>query len=66
MEQYQFWQQDNHPIEIWTLKVFEQKLKYVHDNPVEAGLVLESTDWKYSSARNYAMDDHSVLAIDVG
>ena len=25
----QFWQQDNHPIEIWSLKVFEQKLDYI-------------------------------------
>jgi putative transposase len=66
VQQYQFWQHDNHPIEIWTLKVFEQKLRYIHENPVEAGFVLESTDWKYSSARNYALDDHSVLEIDLG
>ena len=25
----QFWQQDNKPIEIWSLNVFEQKLKYI-------------------------------------
>ena len=66
VQHYQFWQQDNHPIEIWSLKVFEQKLRYDHENPVEAGFVLESTDWKYSSARNYALDDHSVLEIDLG
>jgi putative transposase len=65
VQRYQFWQQDNHPIEIWTLKVFEQKLQYVHDNPVVAGFVLESTDWKYSSARNYAMNDQTILEIDL-
>jgi putative transposase len=65
VRRYQFWQHDNHPIEIWSLKVFEQKLQYIHENPVEAGFVTESTDWKYSSARNYALDDQSVLEIDL-
>jgi putative transposase len=32
---------------------------------VEACFVTESTDWKYSSARNYALDDQSVLEIDL-
>ncbi|MEL7251394.1 MAG: transposase [Bacteroidota bacterium] len=27
---------------------------YIHQNPVKAGLVLESTDWAYSSAQDYA------------
>ena len=61
----QFWQQDNHPIEIWSLKVFEQKLNYIHNNPVETGFVTDPIDWKYSSARNYGNDDHTVLEIDM-
>ncbi len=65
LEHHQFWQHECHPIEMWSLKVFEQKLQYMHENPVEAGFVLEYTDWKCSSARNYAKDDHSVLEIDV-
>ena len=48
----QFWQQNNQPIEIWSLKVFEQKLNYIHNNPVESGFVTDPIDWKYSSARN--------------
>ena len=50
---YQFWQQDNHPIELegnW----IDQKLAYIHNNPVEAGLVREPEDYLYSSAGNYA------------
>ncbi len=50
---YQFWQQDNHPIELegdW----IDQKLAYVHNNPVEAGIVREPEDYLYSSAGNYA------------
>lgn len=62
---YQFWQQNNHPIEIWTLKVFEQKLNYVHQNPVQTGFVTDPIDYKYSSARNYGNDDQTVLEIDL-
>ena len=61
----QFWQQDNHPIEIGSLKVFEQKLKYIHQNPVESGFTTDPIDWKYSSARNYGNDDHTILEIDI-
>ena len=42
----QFWQQNNKPIEIWSLKVFEQKLNYIHQNPVETGFVTDPIDWK--------------------
>ena len=61
----QFWQQHNHPIEIWSLKVFEQKLNYIHQNPVKAGFVTDPIDWKYSSARNYGNDDATILEIDL-
>ncbi len=61
----QFWQQSNNPIEIWTFKVFKQKLDYIHNNPVESGFVTNPLDWKFSSARNYGNDDHTVLQIDL-
>jgi putative transposase len=31
----------------------QQKLDYVHDNPVEAGFVEKPEDWLWSSARDY-------------
>lgn len=37
--------------------VFLTKLNYVHENPVCAGLVEESTDWKWSSARFWYLDE---------
>ena len=61
----QFWQQNNHPIEIWSLKVFEQKLNYIHNNPVESGFVTNAIDWKYSSARNYGDNNQTILEIDL-
>jgi hypothetical protein len=59
------WQQNNLPIEIWSLKVFEQKLVYIHNNPVESGFVTDPIDWKYSSARNYGNNNQTVLEIDL-
>jgi len=50
----QFWQQHNKPIELWSPKVIDQKVDYIHKNPVEAGFVLEPEHWKYSSAINYS------------
>ncbi len=61
----QFWQQHNQPIEIWSAKVFWQKLNYIHQNPVKSGFVTDPIAWKYSSARNYGDDDQTVLEIDV-
>jgi REP element-mobilizing transposase RayT len=49
----QFWQHDNHPIELWSSKVTWEKINYIHNNPVEAGLVYRPEDYVYSSARDY-------------
>jgi len=65
VEKYQFWQQHNMPIEIWSYKVFEQKLNYIHNNPIETGFVTNAVYWKYSSARNYGDNDHTILEIDL-
>lgn len=59
VKEKQFWQQNNQPIEIWSLKVFEQKLNYIHNNPAESGFVTDPIDWKYSSARNYGNNDQT-------
>ena len=51
---FQFWLQDNRPIELWSNEVIQQKLTYIHNNPVATGLVNEPWHWKYSSAIDYA------------
>ena len=50
---YQFWQQDNQPKIIYTPEFAAQKLEYIHNNPVEAGLVEKAEEYIYSSARDY-------------
>jgi hypothetical protein len=49
-----FWEPENHPIELWSNAVIEQKLEYIHQNPVEEGLVFRAEDYMYSSAVDYA------------
>ena len=48
------WQPGNHPIELWSNKVINQKLAYIHENPVEEGVVFQPEDYMYSSAYDYA------------
>ncbi|WKN32910.1 transposase [Porifericola rhodea] len=38
---YQFWQQDNHPVELSNNQMMDQRLDYIHQNTVAAGLVYE-------------------------
>jgi REP element-mobilizing transposase RayT len=51
---YQFWQQHNKPIELYDNKIIEQRLDYLHNNPVEEGFVFEPHEYKYSSAIDHS------------
>jgi hypothetical protein len=50
---YQFWRQDNQPKECFSSGFTVQKLNYIHNNPVEAGIVDKPEEYLYSSARDY-------------
>jgi hypothetical protein len=50
----QFWRHDNKPIELWSNKVISEKIRYIHNNPVEEGLVFRPEDYRYSSAVDYS------------
>jgi putative transposase len=60
----QFWQQHNKPIELWSVAVIDQKIDYIHNNPVEAGFVSEPEHWKYSSAIDFS-GGKGLLEIDI-
>ena len=51
--EYQFWRQDNQPKELYSPSFVFQKLNYIHNNPVEAGIVDKPEEYLYSSARDY-------------
>lgn len=50
---HQLWKQNNHPIELISPKWIYQKMNYIHNNPVVAGIVNKIEDYRYSSASNY-------------
>ena len=54
---YQFWRQDNQPQELYSAKFVFQKRNYIHQNPVEAGIVENPEHYLYSSARDYFLQE---------
>lgn len=58
------WHAGFQPKAIYGHEVFEQKLRYLHENPVRKGLVRVPEDWWYSSARNYAGERDVCAQID--
>jgi putative transposase len=44
-----FWQKGFSSIDIYTYEFVVQKVRYIHMNPVRAGLVKTQAEWKYSS-----------------
>jgi len=52
--EHQVWQEGSHPQQIQDDDMMEQKLVYMHNNPVKRGYVDDPVHWRHSSARNYA------------
>ena len=50
---FQIWRRQAFSFEIYYQKTFEQKLNYIHMNPVAAGLVNYPEDFCYSSYKSY-------------
>lgn len=50
---YQYWRQDNRPMEITSNEFFQQKMEYIHYNPVKEGFCYQAVDYPYSSALWY-------------
>jgi len=60
---YQVWQEGFHPELIQSDDMLVQKIEYIHYNPVKRGYVDEAEHWRYSSARNFVLNDHSVISL---
>jgi REP element-mobilizing transposase RayT len=50
---YRFWQPDNHAEECFSLPFMWQKLNYIHNNPIRAGIVDKAEEYISSSAADY-------------
>lgn len=51
---YMFWEKDNHAVLLDTNEMMDQRLNYIHQNPVGAGIVDDPHHYLFSSARDYA------------
>ena len=61
---YQFWRQDNHPLQLETITFTLNKLNYLHNNPVKAGLVEKAEDYLLSSAKDYYFGTTGILPVE--
>lgn len=50
---YKFWKDDNHAILLDNNEMIDQKLEYIHNNPVAAMIVNSPEQYVFSSARDY-------------
>ena len=65
-QEYRIWKDDYHPVALKSEKWFHEKINYLHANPVRKGFVELPEFWKYSSARNWILNDNSIITIDKG
>jgi putative transposase len=54
IKEYKFWQDGNEAKEIHSDEFLDQKLDYIHNNPVVAEIVNEPQDYRYSSVIDYS------------
>jgi putative transposase len=61
---FKLWRVDEKPEAISSREFLRQKIEYIHNNPVKSGFVQRACEYPYSSARNYEVDDQSLIEID--
>ena len=59
-----FWQKRYYDRNVRDAREFSIKLRYLHRNPVKRGLVIDPTEWKWSSFRHYALREVGVVEIE--
>jgi putative transposase len=64
---YSLWQQEKNVFSVISEAVFMQKVNYIHQNPVRAGLVERAIDYRWSSARYWQRceADDEPLRVDI-
>ena len=62
---YKLWRDDNHAVQIdgYIIKI-DERLHYIHDNPVKDGLVENAWEYLYSSARDYEIDRKGLVNVE--
>ena len=58
------WQKRYFDYNVKTNEEFEDRLRYLHRNPVRAGLCEKPEDWLWSSFRHYALHEQTAVTIE--
>lgn len=61
---YQIWKQNNQPKQLLHPRFINQKLNYIHVNPVVSGLVKNEEDYRYSSAHSYMTKEEGIVQVE--
>ena len=64
-EERHLWQRRFYDFNVWSEGKFNQKLKYMHANPVKRRLVLQPKDWPWSSWSHYSNEEGGLIRIDL-
>ena len=59
-----FWQARYYDFNVWTDRKFVEKLRCIHRNPVERGLVARPEDWAWSSFCHYLTGEAGAVEIE--
>jgi putative transposase len=59
-----FWMKRFYDFNVWSQQKESEKLHYMHQNPVERGLVANPEDWPWSSFRAYAYKEAGLVRIN--
>lgn len=62
--EYRIFQKGGVDVELLSLKKVMEKIEYMHKNPIRADLVQSIEEYKFSSACNYYLDEHSLIELD--
>ena len=62
---YKIWQDGYHPVLLDKAEMIQQRLDYIHQNPVKAGYVYEPEHYVYSSAFEYAGGKRDMLKLEM-
>ena len=63
-EGHQVWQESFKGMPLWSARMIWQKINYIHNNPIKAGLVKSAKDYYWSSFRSFYSQGDEPLAID--
>jgi REP element-mobilizing transposase RayT len=58
------WQRRFYDFPVWTRDKREEKLLYMHRNPVKRGLVVEPEQWEWSSYRHHAFGESGRVVVN--